>query len=99
MPNSELRKHPRRPASHRLLLSWIDGQNVNRMTRAKCVDISQSGMQIESPDAIEVRSYITFRDERSKMSGSGSVRYCFRKGLKYRIGVEFSGHFSPEVTS
>jgi hypothetical protein len=90
MARSELRRHTRHPASHKLLLSFIDKSQVNRIVRAKCVDISDSGMQIESAEPIEVRTYISFRDEKSASSGSGSVRYCFRKGVNYRIGVEFS---------
>jgi hypothetical protein len=89
MPHGNMRRHERVAASHKLLLSWIDAQGVHRVVRGKCVDISASGMKVESPEPIEVRSTVSIRGD-GPLAGSGSVRYCIHKGLKYWIGVEFA---------
>jgi hypothetical protein len=90
MPKGELRRHTRLPASHKLVVSWVDGQGLHKVVRALCVDISESGMRVESTVPIEAGSAITFRDDQLVLSGSGSVRYCFRREMKYQVGVEFN---------
>jgi hypothetical protein len=90
MPHGNMRRHERVPASHKLVLSWIDADGTHKVVRGKCLDISTSGMKIESPEPIEVRSNVSFRGDTPSLSGSGSVRYCVHKGLKYWIGVEFA---------
>lgn len=55
------------------------------------VDVSEDGMRIEVQSRVEERTYASFRADGLQLHGSGSVRRCVPKGLKYYIGVEFLG--------
>lgn len=88
---SDLRRHQRRPARDKVLLSWTDNQGTHRLVKGRCINLSRSGFQIETTDSVDLRTYVSFRADRPPLSGSGSVRYCQRKGLRFLVGVEFSG--------
>src|SRR6266852_5242276 len=85
-----LRRHHRTQARSVVQLVWKDHLGNEKYTKARTLDISQSGMRVEVPEQIPKRSYVTFRAAELSLHGTGSVRTCHGKGLKYVIGVEFS---------
>jgi hypothetical protein len=71
-------------------IGWSDGEGNNKCQRFHAIDVSDSGMQIEITEPLRERSYVNVRAEKLGVHGTASVRSCIRKGLKYRVGLEFS---------
>jgi hypothetical protein len=90
MPH-DLRRHMRSGAAAKVVLSWADSIGVAHVVRGTCLNISETGMRIEAPDPMKPREYVTFRVDELQFKGWASVRYCRRDGMRYRIGLEFSG--------
>jgi len=55
------------------------------------VEVSAAGLKLEVEKRISPGTRVTFRIDGIQLHGSGSVRYCIRHKLDYRVGVEFSG--------
>jgi hypothetical protein len=85
-----LRRHPRNEVRSIVQLVWKDHLGNEKYTKARTLDVSESGMRVEVPERIPERSYITFRADELSLHGTGSVRSCQGKGLKYIVGLEFS---------
>ena len=88
---SGLRKDPRELLNSEVSLSWEDARGVHRLSKGKCVNISERGLRVLVSDEIPVRSYVSFRVKSLRFSGGGSVRNARRQGLRFEIGIEFSG--------
>ena len=88
---NNLREHQRVPLNAEILLHWRDETGLDRITRGKCVDISSRGIGALADDCIPVRTYVHFQIRKIDFSGSASVRFASRKGLRYIIGLELSG--------
>lgn len=85
------RRHLRYPVSGMLRVLWRDGDGGERILNAKIGDASAMGARLRIDEMIPVRSYVSCNDEKLRIRGTASVRYCrFVKG-KYDIGVEFGG--------
>ena len=87
---SKLRRHPRSEARSIVQLIWKDQLGNEKYTKARTLDVSESGMRVEVPERIPERSYITFRADELSLHGTGSVRSCQANGLKFIVGLEFS---------
>jgi PilZ domain len=85
-----LRRHHRIETRSIVQLVWKDQLGNEKYTKARALDVSESGMRVEVPERIPERSYITFRADELSLHGTGSVRSCQGKGLKYIVGLEFS---------
>ncbi len=72
-------------------ISWEPSFGGSPMfARAKTVDVSTCGMQIELPTQVPVNAAITVRCDELKISSRGTVRHCTRLGPRFRVGVEFT---------
>ena len=54
------------------------------------IDLSNSGIRVESSEPIEQHTEVFVRAERYGLTGSTSVRHCGRRGSKYVLGLEFN---------
>lgn len=70
---------------------WTDRQGHERFATARSIDICESGIRIQVPEALPERSYVRLRADRIAFTGSASVRSCVKKGTKFVVGLEFSG--------
>ncbi|HLK20626.1 MAG TPA: PilZ domain-containing protein [Bryobacteraceae bacterium] len=70
---------------------WTDRLGHERFATARSIDICESGIRIQVPEALPERSYIRLRADKIALVGSGSVRTCIKKGTKFLVGLEFSG--------
>ena len=52
--------------------------------------LSGSGATVESLFPVAVDSKVQVRSRVTLLGGSAQVRYCTRRGLVYRIGLQFS---------
>jgi hypothetical protein len=90
MPSDKnIRRHRRIPYVGPVRISW-DDHGQPRFALTKCVDISESGLCIESPEGIRIGATIQMGAERIKLAGSGIVKHVDRKGRKYFLGVELT---------
>jgi PilZ domain len=87
----DLRRHSRSEHAATVRLIWKDRAGVDKFINGRTVDISESGMRIEVPEPIEKRTYVTLQCSDLGLHGAASVRSCARKGMKYVVGLEFSG--------
>jgi hypothetical protein len=96
-----LRRHERHPAAVVAQISWATSSGEARVLRVRCLDVSESGMRLQSSQMIPLRTYVTVRPENDsiKVPGQGSVRYCLRCRDGYHVGLEFSTPVIFDATS
>jgi hypothetical protein len=99
MANRELRRHLRIPYSGPIRLSWEDASSGIHYTQATCIDISKSGLRVESPVAIPARATVSLHAERIKLSGAARVKTAVRRGSKWILGVELNQSLREEFLS
>jgi hypothetical protein len=87
----ELRRHPRTEKAAPVQLVWQDRKGTDRFVMGRSLDISASGMRVEVAEQIERQTYVTVQCAALGLHGRASVRTCTRKGMKYILGLEFSG--------
>lgn len=90
MERRSLRRVARTPAEGKVVLAWTDEHGWPREIRGRCVDVSELGLQVQSPDPIPVQAYVCLRTSQLPLNDFASVRYCRSSGVGYRIGLEFS---------
>ena len=80
-----LRRHDRSEVKADIVIGWTSPDDqTHRFERGRCIDISESGLQVECAQPIPLRTYVQFRAESLKLEGSASVRFCVRKGYRHR---------------
>jgi hypothetical protein len=77
-----------RTAGEDLEISWLDTRGKMKSMRAKVVNISENGIAFRVPEAV-MPVLVRFRANRVGINGVGSVRYCYRAGFKFIVGLEF----------
>jgi hypothetical protein len=88
---SDKRRKQRQLFDCALEISWQDGQGDSRLLGVHAIDLSNSGIRVESSEPIEEKTEVYVRAERYGLSGATSVRHCGRRGTKYVLGLEFCG--------
>jgi len=73
---------------------WLTLSVNHRKFPARAINLSGSGATIESLLPVAVNSNVQVRSHIGVLAGEAHVRYCRRRGLVYRIGVEFSRPFA-----
>ena len=91
MSRHDLRRENRRSCTQPVGIMWHDSAGDDKFMQAPVRDISESGAGLQIPEPVPVRSFVTLNAERLGIHGQASVRYCSRQGIKYRIGVQFTG--------
>ncbi len=87
----KLRRHSRAEKSSPLQIVWQDRTGTDKYVQGKSLDISSSGMRVELTEQIDRGTYVTVQCAALGVHGRASVRSCIRKGLKFILGLEFSG--------
>jgi len=86
-----MRRENRRSCTQPVGIMWRDSAGDDKFMNAPVRDISESGVGLQIPEPVPVRSFVTLCAEKLGIHGQASVRYCSRQGMKYSIGVEFTG--------
>jgi hypothetical protein len=86
-----MRRQARIDVSVPVDVMWTDRYGHERFATASSIDICESGIRIQVPEALPERSYVRLRADRIALAGSASVRTCIKKGTKFLVGLEFSG--------
>jgi len=86
----EKRKEQRRFTNAMFAVVCQDASGQSRSIRARGLNVSKSGMRIESNQELNPGALVTLRAERHELSGKATVRNCVRRGSAYLVGLEFS---------
>ena len=84
-----IRRHRRIAHTGPVRISWEE-RGEPRFALGKCVDLSEVGMRIESPQSIRPGAVIQLNAERIKLAGAATVKHVIRQGSKHLLGLELS---------
>ena|ERR1700685_657456 len=96
----DLRRQDRQPCEHKITVTWRDATGENKFAIARAIDISESGIKLQMPEAPPLHTYVTLRATKLGLLGNASVRHCVRTAAsKYAVGSEFTAglRWTPEV--
>ena len=91
----DLRRHVRMSESGEVAMSWQDPQGHFRFSQGRCLEISRTGMRVEIPERVALRSYVNLKADCPRLACSASVRHCMRKAGRFIVGLEFSNPLPP----
>jgi len=90
MPTRDIRRHPRVPYLGRVRISWEDTHGTPKYALASCLNISEGGVSIETPEPIPVYTNVSLRADQVNLAGSAAVKHIARRGSKYILGLAMS---------
>ena len=87
----DLRRHDRQACDHNVTVLWQDPGGQDKFVNARVLDICESGLRLQMPEAMATQRYLTLRAPKLGLLGQASVRHCSRSGgSKFVIGIEFT---------
>jgi hypothetical protein len=84
-----LRRNRRIPYLGPIKISWEE-RGEPRYSLARCVDISETGIRIESSHPVRPGTMIQLAAERIQLSGAATVKHSVRHGSKYLLGIQLT---------
>jgi len=90
-PGKENRRHERHPLPGKVRLNWKTSEGFSFSATARCLDISQSGIRLELERQIATGTLVNLESPDFRIAGVAAVRHCRPKGLRFILGLEFSG--------
>ena len=81
------RRDQRVPRDSQLVLCYLDRQGAQRRFRARAVDVSKTGILIQTEESVPEGSIVFLQTASFMALGKASVRHVTQKGMKYRIGL------------
>lgn len=84
---SNRRKFERAPVTGTILATY--GSAVPTTLTCSCVDMSPSGIAIDSLEPIEPNTFVALRSDERGPKRWARVRYCRPHDVVHRIGLEF----------
>jgi hypothetical protein len=91
------RLYERLPIDTQLQICWEEGKGVRRQVRARAVDVSKFGVQVESERAIATGTVVNVFTANFSPIGRAAVRHCSPKGMDYRIGLYMPDRFADDL--
>jgi hypothetical protein len=90
MQRRNTRLHDRTTSGAIVKLRWQGASGEAHFARGKVVNRSDNGLCVELVEPIRPLSYVTLDtpELQKDWAGGGPVRYCWRKGSRYMIGLE-----------
>ena len=96
----DLRREERQPCEHHVTLTWRDSRGDYKFATVRAIDISKSGIRLQTPEALPLHVYVTLRATKLGLLGNASVRYCLRTAAsKFAVGAEFTAGLQWRETS
>ncbi len=97
MATRDLRRNQRTLYTGAIEVSWAQPNGEPRFARGRCLDLSPDGARLELPIGLPVRTVVTLRFDRIQLTGTASVRYLRRSGVKFVLGFELSQHLGERL--
>lgn len=73
-----------------MVLTWAEAGGAQKYVRGRSLDLSASGMRVELPQSIPVRTYVSLNIKSISQGVTASVRHCVASRGKYIVGLEFN---------
>ncbi|HKW99191.1 MAG TPA: PilZ domain-containing protein [Bryobacteraceae bacterium] len=86
---AEQRIHQRLPVNYRFSVYSDASQAGQRSMIARGINMSKSGVLIETSEPIPVGTVVYIRTSELGLMGAATVRHCTPKGSKFRLGLHF----------
>jgi len=86
---ADSRFHGRFKITNRVMLSGEEPGGRTWTVQGRGVDMSRLGARIETGKPIAPGSFVFIQIQELSLMGGAIVKYCVRRGLKYKIGLEF----------
>jgi len=87
----DLRREHRSPCDDNITVTWRDVSGQDKFVRAKALDICESGLRLQMPEALPRQMYVALSASKLGLVGHASVRHCTpTRGSKFAIGLEFT---------
>ena len=87
----DLRRKDRLLCDHSVTVRWSDSGGQEKFVLAKALDICETGLRLQMPEAIRLQTYLTLSAPKLGLMGNASVRHCARlRAAKFAVGVEFT---------
>jgi len=96
-PQHGRRLYERFPIDAQLQICWEEGKGLRRQIRARTIDVSKMGLQVESERAIATGTVVTVFSAGFSPIGRASVRHCTQKGMGYRLGLYMPDRFVDDL--
>ena len=84
------RREQRRFTNAMFAVVWEDGHGQTKSMRARGLNVSKSGMRVESSEELAPGAVVNLQAERHDLTGRATVRNCARRGSGFVVGLEFS---------
>jgi len=95
--SAERRAHERVPINTQLQLRWEEKKGVQRQVRARAVDVSKVGVQVQTEKAIPTGTIVNVYSAQFAPIGRASVRHCTLNGMDYTIGLYMPDLFMQDL--
>lgn len=90
-PNRDRRRFERFTVTGKIKLNWKTPDGHSFAATARCLDVSETGVLLESERPVPVGALINLESADLHVAGIAAVCHCRPKGLKYLLGLEFRG--------
>jgi len=87
--NSDFRAEPRKPIDCSIELIWRNAEGEKRSELCRAIDLSESGLAIESPEPLSVSSHVIVRAAAFEVAALATVKHCSWQRTIYVIGLYF----------
>ena len=84
----ELRWEPRRPRSGYYAITWRGANSNAYSTEGSGIDISESGIGLESPVELKIGSIVFVQARDGSVESYCEVVHCTHRGTQYHVGLE-----------
>jgi hypothetical protein len=91
------RLYERFPIDTQLQICWEEAKGAHRQIRARAIDVSKLGVQVESERAIATGTVVNVFTASFGPIGRASVRHCTQHGMGYRLGLYMPDRFVDDL--
>jgi len=91
------RMYERFPIDTQLQICWEESKGVRRQIRARTIDASKFGVQVQTEKSIPTGTLVNVFTANFTPIGRASVRHCTPKGMDYRIGLYMPDRFVDDL--
>jgi c-di-GMP-related signal transduction protein len=85
----ESRRNARHAGSGTLHIEWQDGAGQKRVSKAKLLNVSVSGLRLQLAERIPIHACVSCDEPKLGICGTGLVRYCSPEEGAFVAGLEF----------
>jgi hypothetical protein len=85
-----VRRHFRSPYLGPVRLFWNDAGGHTKYTQALCLDISESGLRVDTAEPVPTSTRVSVRADHIDFAGTAVVRHIESQGSRFILGLELS---------